>query len=258
MTKKKAEKRKAKRKAKQKSSRLIKEKARVSSSRIMKSEFYAEEARFYWNSGDYVKALHSIQIALKADPQNKTYLQRLVDVGQKLDRNDLVLLGCNRLYHLGKLDDADASFFVNALIVDRNYHKALQILELYLAKLPESKIANKRKIKSYLIDCRRICQAYLEHEKNKKHVSEKQQIPQSFVAKKDQKQTCAEKFFLKSRPAEPIPLQQGLKLANNSSITVDTTARRADSTTTRIETKNGTGVGSGYWVPQSRFHYNKD
>ena len=210
MVKKKTEKRKAKRKAKQKSSRLIKEKARISSGRSMKSEFYAEDAAFYWRSGDYVRALANIQKALKTDPQNKIYLQRLVAIGQKLNRNDLVLRGYNRLYHLGKLDDADASFFVNALLGDRNYHKALQISELYLAKLPESKIANKRKIKSYLIDCQRICQVYLEHEKNKKHAAEEQQIPQSSVSKKDQKQTCAEKRTPVSASSGQAPKKQAL------------------------------------------------
>ncbi len=208
MATKKAEKRKAKRKAKQKNRRLIKEKVRVLSSRSMKSEFYAEEARFYWNSGDYVRALANIQKALKADPQNKTYLQRLVDVGQKLDRNDVVLGGYSRLYNMGQLDDADASSFVNALLGARNYHKALQISEMYLAKLPETKIANKRKIKTYLIDCQRFCQVCLKNEKN---MPEKQEIFQSPVSKKDQKQAGAEKKIPAPDPAPDPVSDQVLK-----------------------------------------------
>ncbi|WDN87675.1 hypothetical protein BuS5_00643 [Desulfosarcina sp. BuS5] len=202
MATKKAEKRKAKRKAKQKNRRLTKEKVRVSSSRSMKSEFYAEEARFYWNSGDYERAFANIQKALKTDPQNKTYLQRLVDVGRKLDRNDVVLSGYTRLYNIGQLDDEDASFFVRTLIDTRDYHNALQISEIYLAKLPEIKIANKRKIKSYLIDCQRFCQACLE---NEKHMAEKQEISKSPVSKKDQKQADAEKRIPASDP-DPDPV----------------------------------------------------
>ena len=60
-------------------------------------------------------------------------------------------------------------------------------------------------------------------------------------------------------PAEPIPLQQGLKLcATVSEETPRANSRRADSTTTRIETLMTIIGRNSHIPPQSRFHYNKD
>ena len=63
---------------------------------------------------------------------------------------------------------------------------------------------------------------------------------------------------MKTIPAEPIPLQQGLKLAVAVPKTDADMSRRADSTTTRIETGSFFGWEVRHLAPQSRFHYNKD
>ena len=220
MTTKKTEKKKAKRKAKQKSNRLIKEKTRISSNRSMKSEFYAEEAKFYWKSGDYVRALANIQKILKIDPQNQLYLELLVDIGEKLSRNDLMLTGYNRLFDIGQLDDEHASFFVKMLIDTHNYLKAMQIAEFYLTKLSKTNTVKKNKIKSDLIGGQCFCRACLENEKNP---AKKQPIFQSPVLKKKQKKTVSLRTSaMGTAPvSDQVPVKQTL-MKIPVSITLDT------------------------------------
>ncbi len=195
MAKTKAEKRKAREKAK----KLDRRKAQHAESKNLKSEFYYDEAMYLLHSDNYEKALTYLQKAIKLSPADEYYLKELINIGQEIGRNDVLLIGLDKLYRLSKLDNDYLPLYVNALVKEKRFQDALYILEVLLACLPKMKTPKKGQLKSQIAGTQEYCRLMLKHEKSK---------PVQPITRPTIKQKNPEPAVQKENPQPPPGLQK--------------------------------------------------
>jgi SNF2 family DNA or RNA helicase len=150
----KAQKKKAKRKTKLQARR----KAEHAEARLDKADFFAGEANWYKDQGNFDKALYFLKKALKLTPNNVDYMGALVYLGFQMDDPEVQFDGLMRLHHCDQMDDMLLPHFVNALIDKKNFELAIQTIDRLIVRLPSMKIANKRKLNRELKRNREYCQ----------------------------------------------------------------------------------------------------
>jgi SNF2 family DNA or RNA helicase len=153
MAKTKAEKRKAKRKDKLKARR----KSTEAAARAGKADFFYLEYDWFFDSGNYEKALINLKKALKLDPGNQVFLEEMAHLGYQMGSIEVQLSGLSGLYERGKMEDVYLPAFLDLLARTGKYQQALDVAEILLARLAGMKIANKGKIRSTTFQVQEYC-----------------------------------------------------------------------------------------------------
>jgi SNF2 family DNA or RNA helicase len=172
MTKTKAEKHKAKRKGKIKARR----RSATAAIRSEKADFFYYESNWYRGSGNFEKALIHLKKALKLDPDNKQFLVAMVQLGTDMDSSQVQLSGLSRLYDSGQMDNEHLLPFLDLLARNGKYQQALEVSEILLTRLAGTKIANKRKIRTTVIQIQDYCRYQLKFEQAQEVASKKTAI----------------------------------------------------------------------------------
>ncbi len=152
MGKKTAEKQRLKRKSRQKERRL----QQSAAGRGEKLEYLAEEAEFHLRVESFGQALTCLREALKIAPRNADLLRRLGYVGRRLNRPDVEFEAYDRLMRMGQLDDPVLPTYCRLLHENERFQEAADLADEFLARLPQSRIQNKRPIKTFLRDLSRL------------------------------------------------------------------------------------------------------
>jgi superfamily II DNA or RNA helicase len=160
MAKTKAEKHKAKRKAKLKARRQ----SATAAVRSEKADFFYCEYQWFQGSGNFEKALVNLRKALKLDPDNRMFLEELVRLGHAMADSEVEFSGLSRLYDSGQMEDYYLLPFCDLLARNGQYLQALEICELFLARLAEIRMVNKRKLRTAAIQIQQYCRHQLEFE----------------------------------------------------------------------------------------------
>ena len=153
MAKSKREKHKAKRKARLKKRR----RAQDAAAKKEKIETFFLEADYLIDVGKPEKALIYINKLLATDPDNPDALEFLLDLGFQLGRKDLQLKAFFRLDHTNHLKDEYLPVLIRSLVEKHRYEEALRFIERLLARLPSTKIPNKRLLKKEVLQVQDHC-----------------------------------------------------------------------------------------------------
>lgn len=158
MSDKKAQKKKSKRDKRLKDRR---HKADVSTKKN-KAEFLFYEAMVSWDIGNREKALSYMQKALILDPSNEDGLQQLARLAYEMERFDVELKALGSLDAMGALPVEMMPAFCSLLGEEKQYEKALAMIEKTLPLISGMKGGNKRTLKTNLLQEQRYCQFQLD------------------------------------------------------------------------------------------------
>ena len=87
----------------------------------------------------------SLKKALKLDPDNKMFLEEMVQLGYDMANSKIELFGLSRLYDSGQMEDEYLPPFLDLLAMNGKYRQALEVSQILISRLAAMKIANKRK-----------------------------------------------------------------------------------------------------------------
>jgi SNF2 family DNA or RNA helicase len=161
MSHRKAEKKKAKRKLKLQARRNTHQASQQSD----RAHFFFMESQWYQDQNNHDKSLLLLKKALKLNPSNKEYLHHLAQLGQIMKDPAIERDALARLYQHGLLDDNLLSVFANLLVDHEQFELALEIIDLFLERLPAMRIAQKRKLSNQAKSVREYCRYRLENRK---------------------------------------------------------------------------------------------
>lgn len=153
MAKPKREKHKAKRKARLKGRR----RAQDAAAKKEKIEVFFLEADYFIDVGKPEKALIYINKILADNPDNADALEFLLDLGFQLGRKDLQLKAFFRLDYINRLKDEYLPVLIRRLVDKHRYEEALLFIERLLARLPRTKIPNKRLLRKEVLQVQDHC-----------------------------------------------------------------------------------------------------
>ncbi|MFH2046035.1 MAG: SNF2-related protein [Pseudomonadota bacterium] len=191
-----------KRKAREKAKKLNKRKAQHAENKSLKSEFYYDEAMWQIESENYEKALIYLQKAIKLNPADEDCLNEIIYIGREMGRNDVLLIGLDKLYRMNKLENEFLPLYADTLVKEKRFEDAINILEVLLVRLPEMNIQKKNKIKSRIADSRQYCLFMLEHKNKSKQI----QIEKKPIIKREKPEPAADSN--RNPPAKPAKPQK--------------------------------------------------
>lgn len=158
MTARNSDKKKAKRKAKQKTRRNT----HLADLRADKAEYFFYEAQWFQDQNKYYKALPLLKKALKLDPKNSDYFRALVGLGRMMEDPDVELDGLSRLHQSGQLNDSFLPRYINLLTEKGKFQLALEMTDFLFERLPEMRVANKRRLRASAKRNQEYCRYQLE------------------------------------------------------------------------------------------------
>ena len=145
MTKRNADKKKAKRKAKQRARRNTQQ----AGLRLDKAAYFFSEAQWYLDQHNHDKALQLLRKALKLEPGNSDFMRLLAHLGYAMDDSDIELEGLSRLHQSGGLEDQHLPLLIDLLTRKEKFELALEANDLLLQRLPKMQIAHKRGLRAH-------------------------------------------------------------------------------------------------------------
>ncbi|MGM0682425.1 MAG: SNF2-related protein, partial [Thermodesulfobacteriota bacterium] len=158
-----------KKKKKVRSKKAPKKKSDIQSDflRLERADYCFDKGLKSWDNGRLQKALLYFKKALKAYPDDESVGRALVDLGREMGKDDVVLYGYSHLFRLGELGIESYSEFINLLIDDQKYQRALKILEEYRFLIADFGLPAKKKNShlKQIIGIEEYCRKLLEEQK---------------------------------------------------------------------------------------------
>ncbi len=194
--------------------------------RSKRAFFFLDKGYKYWDEGKLQQALGCLLKALKTKSSKSNDIFRiLVDLGQDMDRNEVILHGFSGLGRAGLLEFDDYPTYINLLYEEKKYDKIFTVLTLYRRELSRSGLSAqvKKKQLAQVSGFEKNCRQQIEYEKNFGRAAEKKRAAQK----------------KKSSPRAPV---QPVSAARQSHPAKKHSARQKDKPGVRSEEKKPTVI----------------
>ena len=137
-----------KKKARKKKTKKKKSKGRDEFARYKRTAFFYDKGIKHWDEGRLQKALGYFVKALKVGvSEDERIYYALLELGQEMERNDVILHAYAGLLRKGSLEIYDFSTYINMLIEEEKFSRVLKVIEEYRKQIAVIDVSARRKKK---------------------------------------------------------------------------------------------------------------
>lgn len=179
------------------------ERRRIAVRQKEKTEYLLHEAHWYFDKGEFDKALAHLDKALRYEPGNIVGLALLAETGFENKRPDLALKGMLGL-HAAKVLPGEGYIDLCRLLVQQGqFARAVPLIDEFLARLPAMAIRGKRKLRTDFTNIRAYCLHQLESDRTRQRAEAAQKTIDAARRKQNPPPAAAPAPSGQPQPAPP-------------------------------------------------------